>query len=177
MAERTKITVTSTLKPEEVAERLGVETSTLKDWRKKGIGPPYINLTTSRGHVRYDVDLLNEWMRQHTVQEMTPTPEELEEREKFPEDISFRVPAGTKMIAIGLSRSRDTKIKDVWREAFLRGLALMREEEKSARRAKQNKMFARRRLRGGKWVRTPDSAARLSKRGIRGTGSEYLRWK
>ena len=67
MAERIKITVTSCFRPEEVAELLGVEASTLKDWRKKGKGPPYIKLTTSRGHVRYDAALFNKWMKQNTV--------------------------------------------------------------------------------------------------------------
>ena len=55
------------LTPEQAAELLGVLTSTLKDWRKKGKGPPYIKLTTSRGHVRYDAALFNKWLRRHTV--------------------------------------------------------------------------------------------------------------
>jgi len=50
---------TRTLPPEEAARRLGVEASTLANWRWSGRGPSYVK---AGGRVRYRLSDLAEWL-------------------------------------------------------------------------------------------------------------------
>lgn len=46
-----------------VAERLGLAEQTLRTWRMRGEGPPWIRLSDSpSGAVRYPEDGLHEWL-------------------------------------------------------------------------------------------------------------------
>ena len=54
---------TSTLSPAEAATRLGVESSTLANWRWNGSGPAYLKVG---GRVRYRLSDLADWLDQQT---------------------------------------------------------------------------------------------------------------
>jgi predicted DNA-binding transcriptional regulator AlpA len=52
------------LKSKELAELLGFQESTLRQWRTEGIGPPYLRL----GHrVRYEFAVVTAWLAAHQV--------------------------------------------------------------------------------------------------------------
>ncbi|WP_454728534.1 helix-turn-helix transcriptional regulator [Cellulosimicrobium protaetiae] len=52
----------------DTAERLGVSTSTLADWRLKGTGPEFVRLGDGpRAHIRYRLDVLDAWLDARTV--------------------------------------------------------------------------------------------------------------
>lgn len=45
------------LTPEYVAERLGVDVKTLRNWRGRGVGPKYVKLTTRKiRYLRHEFD-------------------------------------------------------------------------------------------------------------------------
>jgi hypothetical protein len=48
------------------APLLGVRADTLKAWRHRGIGPPYVRLA-DRGRVRYRLRDLETWLAERTV--------------------------------------------------------------------------------------------------------------
>jgi predicted DNA-binding transcriptional regulator AlpA len=52
------------LKSKELAELLGFQESTLRQWRTEGIGPPYFRLGN---RVRYDSDRVRLWVDAHQV--------------------------------------------------------------------------------------------------------------
>ena len=52
------------LKSRELAELLGFQESTLRQWRTEGIGPPYFRLGN---RVRYDASEVGSWMAAHQV--------------------------------------------------------------------------------------------------------------
>ena len=54
------------LKEAEAAEIVGVSVRTLQTWRVEGRGPKYAKLGLRA--VRYDKDLLEDWLRKRTVQ-------------------------------------------------------------------------------------------------------------
>lgn len=56
------------LKPEQVAELLGLRPCTLADWRWQRKGPPWIQV--SRGCVRYDQDEVEAWLASRTIREL-----------------------------------------------------------------------------------------------------------
>lgn len=47
------------------AKRIGRSPSTLKRWRRRKIGPPYV--LTESGGVLYDQDKLEQWLEDRTV--------------------------------------------------------------------------------------------------------------
>ena len=51
------------------AEALGVQPRTLEDWRRRGGGPPYIRVSTTR--VRYSLDALEAWLDERTTASTT----------------------------------------------------------------------------------------------------------
>jgi predicted DNA-binding transcriptional regulator AlpA len=52
------------LKSKELADLLGFQESTLRQWRTEGIGPPYLRL----GHrVRYESEPVRLWLDAHQV--------------------------------------------------------------------------------------------------------------
>lgn len=53
------------LKPREAAEHIGVTTQTLRHWRERGGGPPFVRLET--GRVRYPADELLRYIDRRTV--------------------------------------------------------------------------------------------------------------
>lgn len=53
MTDRTLPVDPEVLEQEQLAAMLGVEISTLADWRRKGYGPPFARLKGERGRVRY----------------------------------------------------------------------------------------------------------------------------
>lgn len=52
------------LTPAEVVEMLQVSPDTLKTWRARQKGPPYIKVETA---IRYDEEALRQWLRDRTV--------------------------------------------------------------------------------------------------------------
>ena len=57
------------LKPTEVAEKLGVSTYTLLEWRRVGFGPPWLRL---RGNdLRYDEKALEGWVRSREARSLS----------------------------------------------------------------------------------------------------------
>jgi hypothetical protein len=54
------------LDPQKAAERLGIPSRRLKDWRNNGVGPAFIRL--SHKSVVYDSDVLDEFLRSRTCQ-------------------------------------------------------------------------------------------------------------
>jgi excisionase family DNA binding protein len=64
--------MTPLLAPEEVAEILGVQPSTLVRWRRLKQGPPFVRV----GHrtVRYQQEVLEEWMRSRTGRPLVALP-------------------------------------------------------------------------------------------------------
>ncbi len=54
---------TTTLSPEEAAERLGLQASTLANWRWRGSGPRYVRVG---GRVRYQLVQIANWLDEHT---------------------------------------------------------------------------------------------------------------
>jgi hypothetical protein len=59
---------TASVESNVAAPMIGVEPLTLKMWRRKGIGPPYVKFGN---RVRYRVRDLDAWLDAHTV---TPEP-------------------------------------------------------------------------------------------------------
>ncbi len=53
------------LSSNQTALRVGTTVDTLKRWRRKKKGPPYIRLETQR--VRYPEDQLEQWLQDRTV--------------------------------------------------------------------------------------------------------------
>ena len=53
------------LRPEDAARFLAVEANTLRSWRCRGIGPPYIKLPGEKGAVRYYRGDLEIFLSQH----------------------------------------------------------------------------------------------------------------
>lgn len=48
----------------DASEYIGVTERALAEWRRRGGGPPYVRLGGRlTGRIRYDVRLLDEWMR------------------------------------------------------------------------------------------------------------------
>jgi predicted DNA-binding transcriptional regulator AlpA len=66
MAEKTQ----RLLKSKELAELLGFQESTLRQWRSEGVGPPYLRL----GHrVRYSPEVVSAWVAAHQVDGRSPS--------------------------------------------------------------------------------------------------------
>ena len=63
-AESSKANATRLLTIEEVAELIGVHSSTLRAWRRKGIGPAYIK---GPRIVRYSMTAVQEWIKANTT--------------------------------------------------------------------------------------------------------------
>lgn len=63
-AESNKTNATPLLTIEEVAELIGVHSSTLRAWRRKGIGPAYIK---GPRIVRYSMAAVQEWIKANTA--------------------------------------------------------------------------------------------------------------
>jgi excisionase family DNA binding protein len=63
-AESSKVNATPLLTIEEVAELIGVHSSTLRAWRRKGIGPAYIK---GPRIVRYSMAAVQEWIKANTA--------------------------------------------------------------------------------------------------------------
>lgn len=53
----------------ELAERYGVSPQTIRSWRFKRTGPPYIKPCGKRGNVYYPIETLTAWEAQRTVEE------------------------------------------------------------------------------------------------------------
>ena len=77
------------LKPLEVSEMLGVTMATLRNWRKKGIGPPHVQLG---GQARYSQEGIVAWLEnqsskkdstQMTIQEKRAAERQIQEGRKF----------------------------------------------------------------------------------------------
>lgn len=62
----------------QVSARFGISVNTLRSWRNSGDGPDFYKLGTGRrSPVRYDVEVLTEWLRVHLrVQKARATAEE-----------------------------------------------------------------------------------------------------
>ena len=58
-----------TLSPSEAAERLGVKYGTLRNWRWRGVGPPFLKVGRS---VRYRLVDLADWLDDNTVSACQP---------------------------------------------------------------------------------------------------------
>lgn len=56
------------LNTESAARHIDYSPWTLRDWRKKGIGPPYERPHGLRGRVRYNRHALDLWMTTHHVE-------------------------------------------------------------------------------------------------------------
>ena len=57
------------LSSKELAEALGLNPQTLRMWRLTGDGPPYVKFGDSkRARVRYDVERVQEWLAERTVE-------------------------------------------------------------------------------------------------------------
>jgi hypothetical protein len=57
------------LRPDEAADVLGVQPSTLAHWRKVHSGPAYVRLGSGpRSPVGYQLRCLRRWLKEHTVQ-------------------------------------------------------------------------------------------------------------
>jgi len=54
------------LNTEQAAAYLGLKPCTLADWRWRRQGPPWIKL--SPGCVRYDLELLDQWLTARTIE-------------------------------------------------------------------------------------------------------------
>jgi len=54
------------LKEGQAAEFLGLSDNTLRDWRWRNQGPPYIRLSAKC--IRYDKEQLGQWLREKTEQ-------------------------------------------------------------------------------------------------------------
>lgn len=52
--------------PEEVRERLGICDTTLRDWRRDGVGPPWVR--ASHRIIRYPVKGFQEWLDRLTAE-------------------------------------------------------------------------------------------------------------
>ena len=66
-AESSKANATPLLTIEEVAELIGVHSSTLRAWRRKGIGPAYIK---GPRIVRYSMAAVQEWIKANTASQV-----------------------------------------------------------------------------------------------------------
>ena len=53
------------LNTREVAERLRRHPDTIKAWRSRGLGPPFVR--TETGGILYDETALQEWLQSRTV--------------------------------------------------------------------------------------------------------------
>lgn len=53
------------VEPSEIATRLLVKDTTLRDWRSAGVGPPYIKVGPRQ--VRYSRAAVEEWLARRTV--------------------------------------------------------------------------------------------------------------
>lgn len=62
-----KANATPLLTIEEVAELIGVHSSTLRAWRRKGIGPAYIK---GPRIVRYSMAAVQEWIEANTASQV-----------------------------------------------------------------------------------------------------------
>ncbi|MEW6364437.1 MAG: helix-turn-helix domain-containing protein [Acidobacteriota bacterium] len=54
------------LRTNEVAERLGLRAQTLRLWRMRGIGPPWIRFSGGAGAALYREDEFVRWLRMHS---------------------------------------------------------------------------------------------------------------
>ncbi len=60
--------MTTMLTSNQAALRIGYTVDTLKRWRRKKKGPPYVRLDgTDQGRVRYPEDKLEQWLEERTV--------------------------------------------------------------------------------------------------------------
>ena len=66
-AESSKANAMPLLTIEEVAELIGVHSSTLRAWRRKGIGPAYIK---GPRIVRYSMAAVQEWIKANTASQV-----------------------------------------------------------------------------------------------------------
>ena len=66
-AKSSKANATPLLTIEEVAELIGVHSSTLRAWRRKGIGPAYIK---GPRIVRYSMAAVQEWIKANTASQV-----------------------------------------------------------------------------------------------------------
>ena len=66
-AKCSKANATPLLTIEEVAELIGVHSSTLRAWRRKGIGPAYIK---GPRIVRYSMAAVQEWIKANTASQV-----------------------------------------------------------------------------------------------------------
>ena len=60
----------SLLTTEELAQRWGLSARTLKDWRRREVGPPYMRMPTSAGGratIRYHLSEVAKWEAEHTI--------------------------------------------------------------------------------------------------------------
>jgi len=53
------------LSAREVAAVVGVHPDTVKEWRKRRVGPPYVK--TDTGRIRYPENELQQWLQNRTV--------------------------------------------------------------------------------------------------------------
>lgn len=60
----------SLLTTEELAQRWGLSQRTLKDWRRREIGPAYLRMPTASGGratIRYHLAEVTRWEAEHTI--------------------------------------------------------------------------------------------------------------
>lgn len=57
---------TTYLSSRQLAKRLGISVHTLKNWRQKGYGPPFLKLAGPQSRTRYKLADVETWEREHT---------------------------------------------------------------------------------------------------------------